>query len=54
MNSKGGLDIVEALSPEGIFGLVEQGKQYAKVLEDRGKFASLPKKEAQASQSLFR
>lgn len=43
MSSKGGFDIVEALSPEGIYGLLEQGKQYGKVLEDRGVFDSLEK-----------
>lgn len=43
MSSKGGFDIVEALSPEGIYGLLEQGKKYGKVLEDRGVFDSLEK-----------
>ena len=43
MSSKGGFDIVEALSPEGIYGLLEQGKKYGKVLEDRGVFDNLEK-----------
>lgn len=43
MSSKGGFDIVEALSPEGIYGLLEKGKKYGKVLEDRGVFDSLKK-----------
>ncbi len=41
MSSKGGLDIVEALSPEGIYGLLERGKRYGQVLEDQGMFDSL-------------
>jgi hypothetical protein len=43
MQSKGGLDFVEALSPEGIYGLLEQGKKYGTIMEERGKFASLAK-----------
>lgn len=43
MSSKGGLDIVEALSPEGIYGLIERGKLYGKVLEEQGMFNSLRK-----------
>mmetsp|Transcript_12907 Transcript_12907/g.32543 ORF Transcript_12907/g.32543 Transcript_12907/m.32543 type:complete len:324 (-) Transcript_12907:466-1437(-) len=43
MSSKGGIDIVEALSPEGIYGLLERGKRYGQVLEDQGVFESLPK-----------
>ena len=43
MSSKGGIDIVEALSPEGIYGLLERGKRYGQVLEDQGVFDSLPK-----------
>ena len=41
MECRGGLDIVEALSPEGIWGLIEQGKKHAKILEERGKFKKL-------------
>jgi hypothetical protein len=44
LSSKGGLDIVEALSPEGIWGLLNQGKAHAKVMEERGVFASVKKK----------
>ena len=43
MSSKGGIDIVEALSPKGIYGLMEQGKLYGKVMEDQGMFSSLKK-----------
>ncbi|VEU43368.1 unnamed protein product [Pseudo-nitzschia multistriata] len=43
MSSKGGFDIVEALSPDGIYGLIEQGKLYGKIMEDQGKFDSLEK-----------
>jgi hypothetical protein len=43
MSSKGGIDIVEALSPEGIYGLMERGKRYGKVMEDQGMFDSLKK-----------
>ena len=42
MASKGGLDIVETLSPEGIWGLIEKGKKHAKNLETEGHFAHLP------------
>lgn len=41
LSAKGGLDIVEALSPEGIYGLLEQGKRYGQVMEDRGTFDRL-------------
>ena len=41
MQSKGGLDFVEALSPDGIYGLLEQGKSYARTMEEQGAFASL-------------
>lgn len=43
MTTKGGFDIVEALSPDGIYGLMEQGKRYGKILEDQGAFESLKK-----------
>lgn len=43
MQSKGGLDIVEALSPTGIWGLVERGKVYAEVMEQNGTFEGLQK-----------
>lgn len=45
MNSKGGFDIVEALSPDGIYGLLDQGKVHAKVMESRGCFQNLKKKD---------
>jgi len=41
MSSKGGMDIVEALSPDGIYGLMEQGKRHGKVMEDQGMFDNL-------------
>jgi hypothetical protein len=43
MAARKGLDFVEALSPEGIYGLLEQGKKYAKEMESRGKFNRLKK-----------
>jgi len=43
MSSKGGMDIVEALSPDGIYGLMERGKRYGKVMENHGMFDSLKK-----------
>ena len=43
MQSKRGLDFVEALSPDGIYGLLEQGKAYARIMEEQGVFASLPR-----------
>mmetsp|Transcript_17572 Transcript_17572/g.38403 ORF Transcript_17572/g.38403 Transcript_17572/m.38403 type:complete len:321 (+) Transcript_17572:76-1038(+) len=43
MSSKGGINMVEALSPDGIYGLIEQGKLYGKIMEEQGKFESLRK-----------
>ena len=43
LSSKGGFDIVEALSPDGIYGLLEYGKTHAKRMEEQGKFSSLEK-----------
>jgi hypothetical protein len=40
---KGGLDIVEALSPDGIYELLERGKSHAKAMEEVGKFSRLKK-----------
>ena len=34
MSSKGGIDFVRVMSPEGIYGLMEQGKLYGKVMEE--------------------
>ena len=45
MQSKQGLDFIEALSPDGIYGLLEQGKQYALYMEERGEFKHLQKKQ---------
>jgi len=36
-------DFVEALSKEGIWDLVERGKSYAALMEERGDFESLPR-----------
>jgi hypothetical protein len=44
MINRGGLDIVEALSPDGIYGLLERGKAFGKVLEEQGTFESLSKR----------
>lgn len=43
MESKGGLDIVETLSPDGIWDLLEKGKSYARRLEEMGQFECLVK-----------
>lgn len=43
MSSKGGMEIVEALSPNGIYSLMERGKRYGKVMEDQGMFDCLNK-----------
>ncbi|CAJ1899070.1 unnamed protein product [Cylindrotheca closterium] len=43
LNSKGSFDFVEALSPDGIYGLLEYGKKHAKRMEEQGRFASLRK-----------
>ena len=37
------LNAVEALSPDGIYQLLEDGKQYAKQMEEQGKFDCLAK-----------
>lgn len=45
MKSKGGgMDIVEALSPDGIYDLMEKGKRYGKIMDEQGIFDCLPKK----------
>lgn len=43
MASKGGLDIVETLSPDGIWGLIRKGKSFAQSLESEGKFEVIPR-----------
>jgi hypothetical protein len=43
MASKGGVDIVEALSPDGIWGLLQRGKYYASKMEEDGHFEGLPR-----------
>lgn len=44
MSSKGGMDIVDAMSPDGIYGLMERGKRYGKIMEEQGMFNSLKKR----------
>jgi len=45
MSSKvSGMDFIEALSPDGIRGLMDRGKIYGKIMEDQGIFDSLGKK----------
>ena len=39
--SRGFFDFVEALSPDGIWGLIEQGKKHAAILEASGTFNGL-------------
>ena len=41
--NQGPLDFVEAVKPSGIYKLFEDGKRYAKKMEEQGYFASLPK-----------
>ena len=41
LQSRKGFDIVEALSPDGIWGLVEQGKRFAIQMEEQGQFQYL-------------
>jgi hypothetical protein len=43
MSARGGLDIVEALSPEGIYDLLERGKTYGRIMEEQGTFEKLRK-----------
>ncbi|KAG7361634.1 hypothetical protein IV203_036735 [Nitzschia inconspicua] len=43
MRARGGLDIVEALTPDGIYGLLDQGRVYGKIMEERGIFETLKK-----------
>jgi len=41
MRKKSWGEFVELLSKDGIWDMVEQGKLYAKIMEERGEFASL-------------
>lgn len=52
LKSKRGFDIVEALSPQGIWGLVDQGKSYARDMEQRGGFKHLERRR-DSSKDLF-
>ena len=40
---KKSLEFVRLTSKDGIWDMIEQGKNYAKILEERGEFESLPK-----------
>jgi hypothetical protein len=42
--NKNPLDFVEALTPEGIYGLLAKGKKYAAGMEEKGLFDNLPKR----------
>jgi hypothetical protein len=43
MIGKGGFDIIETLSPDGIYGLIDRGKQFGRLLEESGAFDDVPK-----------
>ena len=43
MRTKSWGEFVELLSKDGIWDMVEQGKFYAKIMEEQGEFASLTK-----------
>lgn len=53
MQSKGVFDMVEALSPDFIWELVDHGKAYAKTIEQEGAFEGLKKKESVVSKLLL-
>ena len=53
MQSKGVFDMVEALSPDFIWELVDNGKAYAKTIEQQGAFEGLKKKESVVSNLLL-
>ena len=40
---KGEEDLVKTITPQAVWDIVEQGKQYAKMLEERGRFQNIPK-----------
>jgi hypothetical protein len=40
---KGEKDLVATLTPDAVWELVEQGKEYAKIMEAKGKFKNIPK-----------
>lgn len=40
---KGILEFVEAISPDGIWGMLEDGKKYAAIMEEQGAFELFPK-----------
>ena len=44
MSERGGFDIVEAISPDGIYDLIERGKRFGRTLEEKGAFNTLPRR----------
>ena len=44
MSSKGGIDIVEALSPDGIWDIMERGRLYGKIMKESGLFDGMKKR----------
>ena len=44
MSERGGFDIVEAISPDGIYDLMERGKRFGRILEEKGAFDTLPRR----------
>jgi hypothetical protein len=44
--SKRSLEFVKALRKDDIWGLLEQGKKYAQVMEERGDFKLIPRRVA--------
>ena len=43
MSKRGGFDIVEAISPDGIYDLMERGRKFGRILEEKGAFETLPR-----------
>lgn len=41
-NEQSMLEFVRALSPDRIYGMMEDGKRYARLMEERGQFANIP------------
>jgi hypothetical protein len=44
LDNRSMLDFVKAVSPDGIWNMLEDGKCYAKFLEEQGMFSTLSKK----------
>jgi hypothetical protein len=43
MKERGGLDIIEALSPDGIYDLMERGRKFGRRMEKEGAFDTIPR-----------